>query len=549
MENMKLDYKKTIYIGLAFLLISMFWQTYDNIIAKILIDKFGLSQTWSGVVMALDNVLALILLPLFGMLSDKTRSKLGRRTPYIIVGTIIGAIAFVSLSFIDNRQTAMVNEIQINGQPLVENYKEMTNAFAEGNMTIGDWEIIFDQIENERLTARDSDVIGVSDYESYEENIKNKYNTIIEQVANGATDSTILVSNQGDQRELTRLYYDYLSIRAWEMTRTDTTNLIMFIIILFIALISMSFFRSPAVALMPDVTLKPLRSKANAVINLMGALGGITSIILIAALGLSQASYVSYSPIFIATSILMILALIVFLIKVKENQLIEEYNQDIIKYDLEEEDIVEVNNEPAKLDKKKMVSLILILSSVFLWFAGYNAVISKLSDYIPKVLNMNFTTPLLVAQGTAIVAFIPIGILSSKLGRKRMILIGIILLALCFGAASLLTSDTGWVIFIVMGLTGIAWATINVNSYPMVVELATGSNVGKYTGYYYTFSMAAQIMTPILSGFLMDSVDYHILFPYAAVFVGLSFITMFFVKHGDAEIQKRSLLEMYDVED
>ena len=103
---MKLDYKKTFYVGLAFFLISLFWQTYDSIITKILIDKFGLNQTWSGFVMAFDNILALFLIPLFGALSDKQKSKKGRRTPYIIVGTIVAAFVFMGLSISDNLQSA-----------------------------------------------------------------------------------------------------------------------------------------------------------------------------------------------------------------------------------------------------------------------------------------------------------------------------------------------------------------------------------------------------------------------------------------------------------
>ncbi|MCK7487898.1 MAG: MFS transporter [Bacillus subtilis] len=105
---MKLNFKKVFFVGMAFFLISLFWQTYDSIITKILIDKFGLNQTWSGVVMAFDNVLALFLLPLFGGLSDKTNSKYGRRTPYVVVGTVIAAFAFVLLSFTDNVQTVKI---------------------------------------------------------------------------------------------------------------------------------------------------------------------------------------------------------------------------------------------------------------------------------------------------------------------------------------------------------------------------------------------------------------------------------------------------------
>jgi len=539
MKEMKLDYKKTIYVGLAFLLISMFWQTYDNITGKILIDKFGLNQTWSGLVMAVDNILALALLPLFGMLSDKTRTKIGKRTPYIIIGTLIAALAFVSLSFVDNSQT---NKIKTE-TTIITDYEEVNAKIVAGDMLVDDWDNIFDDIKAERDDSLSKGVITENDYKRYETNISGAYDNIIEE---GKYTEEI---GRFDQREIADIYYNYLSTRAWELTRNDTKNLYLFIGILLIVLVAMSTFRSPAVALMPDVTVKPLRSKANAVINLLGAVGGITSILLISLLGLSKASYVSYTPIFVATSILMVVALIIFLFKVNEPKLIEQYNSDVLDYGLDEEDIAGEDYVERKLGKKELLSLVLILLSVFFWFSGYNAVTTKLSDYAPKMLNMDFATPLLVAQATAIIAFIPIGILSSKIGRKKMILAGIILLTICFGSAYFLDAETGQILYLVLALTGVAWATINVNSFPMVVELASGSNVGKYTGYYYTFSMAAQIMTPILSGLLMDNLGRGILFPYATVFVAISFVTMFFVKHGDSKPVAKKGLEAFDVED
>jgi MFS family permease len=132
-----------------------------------------------------------------------------------------------------------------------------------------------------------------------------------------------------------------------------------------------------------------------------------------------------------------------------------------------------------------------------------------------------------------------VGFLSSKLGRKKMILAGVVILCASFFFASFLSAESpamvkGVLMPLLFALAGIGWATINVNSYPMVVELAKGGNVGKYTGFYYTASMAAQVVTPVLSGALMD-VNMHTLFPYAAVFVALAFVTMFFVRHGDTK--------------
>ena len=157
---------------------------------------------------------------------------------------------------------------------------------------------------------------------------------------------------------------------------------------------------------------------------------------------------------------------------------------------------------------------------------------------------MGYSMPLLIAQGAALIAFVPIGFLATKIGRRKTILIGITILSICFASVFFITETTSSLMYLIFAMTGVGWATINVNSYPMVVELSKGSNVGKYTGYYYTFSMAAQILTPILSGILMDIWGRKILFPYATLFVAAAFITMFFVKHGDAKVvDTRSTIE------
>ena len=510
---MKLNYKKTIFVGLAFMLISMFWQSYDNLIGKILIDKFGLNQFWSGFVMALDNMFALFMLPLFGALSDKTNSKRGRRTPYIIVGTVVAAFALVGLSFIDTIQTKRVQtETQI-----IEEYDTIKHLHDD----IGEWTLVLNQMGD----SKEKDKINV---------ILTKYET---------TDSTLSIS---DTYEVKEAYHNYLRIQAWEKTSHDPGLFIGFMSILLIALIAMSVFRSPAVALMPDVTIKPLRSRANAVINLMGAIGGVTFLILSMILGIDKFSYVNYGPAFIIIGALMLLLLVLFLWRVKEPKLVIEKMQTEKELGLEDEE--EVESKEA-LPKDKRLSLMLILLSVFFWFMGYNAVISKLSDYAPKVLNMGFSTALLIANATAIIAFIPIGLISSKIGRKKTILFGVSLLTVCFGSVYFITPSTGFLLYVVLGLTGIAWASINVNSYPMVVELSKGSNVGRYTGYYYAFSMAAQIVTPMLSGLFMDQIGRIALFPYATICVIISLLTMIMVKHGDVKPEAKALLEHFDVED
>ena len=533
---MKLDYKKVFYVGLAFFIITIFWQTYDNIIAKIMIDKFGLNQTLSGVVMALDNILAIFMLPLFGALSDKSNRKLGRRTPYIIVGTIVAAFAFMGLSFMDNVQTTRI-ETETDIITLYDEYKDSEDRKLEVF-----WDNLIVIMTEERDQALDDEVITQTRYNQWESNILNKMNNILDE--NQGTELT--VSNLTFMNDY---YQTYLGQRAWETTVNNPFNFIVFVVVLFIALFFMSIFRSPAVSLMPDVTIKPLRSKANAVINLMGAAAGVTALALLIVFGLDSRSYVHYQLAFITVGIIMLVVLVIFLWKVKEPKLVLEKEAEDEKFGLVENE--EEVHEMHELPRDKKISLLLILSSVFLWFMGYNAVVSKFADYAPHILQVeSFGMPLIIANVTAIAAFIPIGILSTKIGRKKAILIGIVIMASCFLAGTFVNENTGWIMYIVFGLTGIGWATINVNSYPMVVELAKGSNVGKYTGYYYAFSMGAQILTPILSGIFMDYVFHTrlVLFPYAALFVALSFITMFFTKHGNAAPIKKSLLENFDVD-
>ncbi len=548
---MKLNYKKTFLVGFAFFIVTLFWTTYDTIVAKILIDKFGLNQTWSGLVMAMDNILALFLIPLFGSLSDKTKSKRGRRTPYIIIGTILASLLFMGLTYSDNRQTTML-ETETN---ITEQYAE----FQETELDYNAWVLI----QNEIVVQWDELLAdGVID--------QGQYDTFYYEVIDG-DDTDDRANWEDDQREgiaeilayegtdldnntlndLKECFYHHLNQMAWIQTSHEPTVFIIFVINLLFALFAMASFRSPAVALMPDVTNKPLRSRGNAVINLMGTFGGMIAIGLLMVFGLDNLSYVNYAPAFLSIGVLMVVVLIIFLLTVNEPKLVAEKEALDKEYGIsdDEEDEDEEIEEGQELSKGQRKSLLLILLSVLLWFTAYNAVTTKLSDYAPKVLELGFSMPLLIAQGVALISFIPIGIIATKLGRRRTIIIGIIMLTACFGSIYFLKPGSSGLMYVIFALTGVAWATINVNSYPMVVELSKGSNVGKYTGYYYTFSMAAQILTPILSGFLMDQLGRTILFPYAAFFAFASLVTMLFVRHGDAKVVKKdSILENFDVD-
>ena len=440
---MKLNNKRTILVGLAFLSICAFWQMYDSIVPLILTNTFHMNETLSGAIMAADNILALFLLPLFGTISDKADSRIGKRMPFILYGTGSAVILMNILPLLDNG------------------------------------------------------------------------------------------------------YYNAPS----------NLKFASFVIVLGFLLVAMGTYRSPAVALMPDVTPKPLRSKANAIINLMGALGGIIYLGVAAVMYPNSKTagldHVNYQPLFIVVSAIMFLAVGALFLTIKEPKLVAEnkaLEEQHPEWNLAEDD----GSGSEVLPKEVKKSLGFLLASIALWFIGYNAVTTWFTTYVNAVMGQGLggaSTCLLIATGGAIISYIPIGIIASKVGRKRTIMTGCVMLAICFAVGGILTttySSINLIMFIVFALVGFSWAAINVNSLPMVVEMCKGSDIGKFTGYYYTASMAAQVVTPILAGTLMRTISYKVLFPYAAVFVALSFVTMSFVKHGDAKVEAKSGLDAFE---
>lgn len=565
---MKLNYKRTLLVGFAFFLICAFWQAYDAIVPLMLTNKFGLSQGASGIIMSLDNILALFMLPLFGALSDKSRSRFGKRTPFILIGTICAIVCFVSLTFVDQAQ---LNKVKTDKQALWDYANTMTVENKENDSVI-------DASAETSIVLRDyaARLFYNTDYDSL---TAGKQAELVQKYANLGYDSVYtydketktyaVYDSKADVPDGLRSKNTYVALVssaenlfAHNVTATSPWTLVLFIVLLLMTLISMAVFRSPAVALMPDVTVKPLRSKANAIINLMGTAGGILVLLLgmVFGTGKVQNQMMPYTWYVAAVCGIMAVALAVFILTVREPawnaQMLEtqakldednpEERDETVVEVADQENLNEVADVPQsksasnKLSKDKLTSLILILASVALWFIGYNAITSKYSVYAVNELNKDYNTTLLIAQAAAVVAYIPVGMIASKLGRKRTILIGIALLtAAFFGAIFVTASSPTWLLIVLFALAGIAWATINVNSFPMVVELAKGSTIGKYTGYYYTASMAAQIVTPILSGYLMQAFGtMRILFPYGTIFVALSFVTMLFVKHGDSKPDK-----------
>ena len=516
---MKLNYKRIILVGFAFFLIQAFWQAYDNTIPMILTNKFGMSQAWSGAIMALDNVLALFMLPLFGAISDKHHSKWGRRTPFIVVGTLIAAVMLIALSFVDNAQLHHISDVAAIDDPAA-------------------LETIYDREADETLLTPGGQKFVLSRQFAKEE---------FTQIRSQITVDGAAVTNP----DYTNYVMPARQACAWDATAKSPVTLVFFIALLLVILVSMSVFRSPAVALMPDVTLKPLRSKANAVINLMGSAGGILVLVLgmVFATSAVRNSLMSYTGYFAVIAAIMLAALVVFMLTVRENEWAAEMQQQSVELGLEDKEEAATGERKLSVDEVK--SLIFLLLSIVLWFFGYNAVTSKYSVYASNILHKDYNLTLIIAQAAAIISYLPVGFIASKVGRKKTILAGVVMLTAAFTTASFMSAESPTMLMNAMfALAGIAWATINVNSFPMVVEMCSGGNVGKYTGFYYTASMAAQVATPMLSGLLMDRMGMHVLFPYAAVFTALAFVTMLFVRHGDSKPEvKRGLEALDEMED
>ena len=517
---MKLNYKRTILVGFAFFLISAFWQAYDATIPVILTNKFGMSQTWSGVIMALDNILAVFLLPVFGTLSDKCITRYGKRTPFITIGTVIAAAAILCLSFVDNAQLKNISDAATIDDPA---------ALA----------IIYDTQADRELLTPEGDTVVLSG-----EFTKEEFTAITCKITDSETGKTVTNPDYTSYVVPARQAY------AAQKTSQNALPLILFVALLLVVLLAMAAFRSPAVALMPDVTMKPLRSKANAIINLMGTAGGILVLVLgmVFATSAVQNALMSYTAYYGVIAAIMLGSLVIFLSTVREPKWAAEMAADSVKYGIEEETADEGQKRGLTSAEKR--SLLLILASIALWYFGYNAVTSKYAVYAGNILDKDYNATMLLAQAAAIVAYVPAGNVATKIGRKKTILAGVVMLCTAFTVAAFMrASSPTWMMNLMFALAGVAWATINVNSFPMVVEMCSGADIGKYTGFYYTASMSAQIATPMLSGFLMDRLGMTVLFPYAAIFVALAFVTMSLVRHGDAKVTAKKGLEALDNEE
>lgn len=647
-KPLKLDYAQTFKVGFAFAIIMIFWTAYDFVVPLLLEHAYGLSNTVRGLIMGLDNLLSLFMLPLFGKISDNAKGKLvkkfGRRTPFIVIGTIASVIlmVFVPVSTLGQQEKAMDIENRYLAQLADDEFMEARlSDFLEWEGSYAD----MGYIAQNHLTADDFMKIRYDDkftatkaflgmlgattykYDGEEVSLDTEVDpaklgyTLHDWNDDGAyTYDDIRISNANYEKFVAAGMNTWISDQIYDQatnTAEGHKSIAIYMVILLLVLIAMATFRSPAVALMPDVTPKPLRSQGNAVINLCGGVGGAIAF-LIYTVVLFGERLENYVIIFSSVAAGMLLLLAGFLAFVREKKMVDRCHEICKQYGLTDEDqaaedaaadaaaaagadgadgaengavladekaaqeeiaapardeqtaedesgstdITPEALEFAKAKARKLrtpkewwnaktsgerarfVSFLLILASIFMWFMGYNAVSSNLSVYTTKALNLDAGVASIisgVSMGISAIAFIPVGYMAAKLGRRKTIMIGLAMAIVSFLLifAFVKPEDNAIVPAVLFALfyliAGFGLIIINVNTLPMVVELSTDATVGQYTGYYYVATMSAQAVTPMFAGMVMDAFEDKGLFIYSAIFIALSIILMAFVKHGDSK--------------
>lgn len=615
-KRLKLNYPKTFKVGLAFAGICLFWNAYDFVIPLLLEHAYGLPNALRGLIMGLDNLLSLFMLPLFGKLSDNAHGRLvkkfGRRTPFIVIGTLcaVALMVFVPVVTLNQQKAADAEAARIESYLNDDDWMESHLAEWYDSAVSGkgnSYEVDLEYLSRNGLTREDFIAIRYNDKMVHNTGFlgfigeeKFLYDGV--EIAKDDLDTLspdgvrtyqeILDGNNLYKKFVASSINDYISDVIYETHTTSASgikSLAVYMVILLLVLVSMATFRSPAVALMPDVTPKPLRSQANAIINLCGGLGGAISFLIYTVVLFGERLH-NYVIIFGAVAGGMLLLLAGFLALVKERKMVKEC-QEICKefgiddFNAEESEetkrhaesfIEEVGETPAEdkpelepevkelvkaklakvkspkewwsaksdLEKSRFKSFVLILASIFMWFMGYNAVSSNLSVYTTKALNLSAGVASIisgVSMAVSAIAFIPVGYMAVKLGRRKTIMIGFALavvsfVLICFAVAPNDKAIIPTVLFALFYLiAGFGLIIANVNTFPMVTELSTAETVGQYTGYYYMATMSAQAITPALGGAIMDAGQDKYLFLYSAVCVVVAIVLMLFVKHGDSK--------------
>lgn len=632
---LKLDYPQTFKVGFAFAIIMLFWTAYDFVVPLLLEHAYGLPSWARGIIMGLDNLLSLFMLPLFGKLSDNAHGKLvkkwGRRTPFIVIGTVCAVVLMVFVPVATLKQQAKAQDLttqiesQLNDdsfmQPLLEEWYDNAVAGKEGSANycdltyLGNNKITREQFValryDSKMTSKKAvlNMLGATTYYYDGEVVEDLSATS----PTGKTYQEIVDSNAAYKKYVAAGMNNYISNEVNEKCTkaadgSGIKSLVVYMVILLLVLIAMATFRSPAVALMPDVTPKPLRSQANAIINLCGGIGGAIAFLIYTVVLFGQ-RLENYVIIFGSVAAGMLLLLAGFLALVNERKMVakcqeickeyeiddfadgenpeaEKFAEELIhegdaEYNLDSKpdgEVQELVNGTAKeeiapetldfakqvventkkkpvspkewwgakndLEKGRLKSFALILASIFMWFMGYNAVSSNLSIYTTKSLNLSAGVASIisgVSMGISAIAFIPVGYMAAKIGRRKSIMIGFAMavvsfVLICFAVRPSDNAAIPAVLFALFYLiAGFGLIIANVNTFPMVTELSTAETVGQYTGYYYVATMSAQAITPAIGGAIMDAGGNQYLFLYSAVCIVIAIVLMLFVKHGDSK--------------
>lgn len=632
---LKLDYPQTFKVGFAFAIIMLFWTAYDFVVPLLLEHAYGLPSWARGIIMGLDNLLSLFMLPLFGKLSDNAHGKLvkkwGRRTPFIVIGTVCAVVLMVFVPVATLKQQAKAQELttqiesQLNDdsfmQPLLEEWYDNAVAGKEGSANYCD----LTYLGNNKITRKQFVALRYDSKMTSKKAVLNMLGAttyyydgeVVEDLSatspTGKTYQEIVDSNAAYKKYVAAGMNNYISNEVNEKCTkaadgSGIKSLVVYMVILLLVLIAMATFRSPAVALMPDVTPKPLRSQANAIINLCGGIGGAIAFLIYTVVLFGQ-RLENYVIIFGSVAAGMLLLLAGFLALVNERKMVakcqeickeyeiddfadgenpeaEKFAEELIhegdaEYNLDSKpdgEVQELVNGTAKeeiapetldfakqvvdntkkkpvspkewwhakndLEKGRLKSFALILASIFMWFMGYNAVSSNLSIYTTKSLNLSAGVASIisgVSMGISAIAFIPVGYMAAKIGRRKSIMIGFAMavvsfVLICFAVRPSDNAAIPAVLFALFYLiAGFGLIIANVNTFPMVTELSTAETVGQYTGYYYVATMSAQAITPAIGGAIMDAGGNQYLFLYSAVCIVIAIVLMLFVKHGDSK--------------
>ena len=645
---LKLNYPQTFKVGFAFAIIMLFWTAYDFVVPLLLEQAYGLPSWARGIIMGLDNLLSLFMLPLFGKLSDNAKGKLvkkwGRRTPFIVIGTVCAVVLMVFVPVVTLRQAEKADKLTTSieakldsnefMEPLLTEWYDNAVAGKEGSANYCDLTYLNQKGNNvsreefislryySKMTSKKAvlNMIGNTTY-YYDANGDGKFtdDEIVTDLSaqspvEGKTYQNLLDSNASYKKYVAAGMNNYISNEIHEKctkTSAGVKSLVVYMVILLLVLIAMATFRSPAVALMPDVTPKPLRSQANAIINLCGGVGGAIAFLIYTVVLFGQ-RLENYVIIFGSVAGGMLLLLAGFLALVNERKMVAKCQEICKEYEIDDfaegenpnaerfaEELISEGDAEYNLDSKpsgdaqqlldtgakaenkeqiapetlefaqqvventkkkrqtpkewwsakselergRLKSFALILASIFMWFMGYNAVSSNLSIYTTKALNLSAGIASIisgVSMGISAIAFIPVGYMAAKIGRRKSIMIGfgmaVVSFVLIFAAVS--PNDNAAIPAVLFALfyliAGFGLIIANVNTFPMVTELSTAETVGQYTGYYYMATMSAQAITPAIGGAIMDAGGNKYLFLYSAICVVIAIALMIFVKHGDS---------------